>query len=272
MKKIILLLGVVFMSLAGCSPEDNAQEPASLTVAPTDPVVFSAEATESFTFTVETDQRSWTVASDQTWCKVSKKADGVSFTVTALVNSSTEAPTAAVVTVTAGDATPVRIDATQAAARAELSDYREPFIGFGADLAATRQGGLEVIGWREGDPGALLFNPSDLTMIGYKGVGDVIQYNYYMTDEVFAIDGDKAVVLSDSPATLSHASVFMEMKYRAGLLEFLDENYIDIGVADANAIFYSNEDGTLSVQVYTTTGTDGKEIVEVVYAPNTTNP
>lgn len=84
----------------------------SLSVSPDpDPVVFDAAATRNFVFEVDTNQSSWKAESDKTWCKIAMS--GNKFTVTAVANTATSSPEAATITVTAGDAAPVTITATQ---------------------------------------------------------------------------------------------------------------------------------------------------------------
>jgi uncharacterized protein YaaQ len=78
-------------------------------------VAFAADGTPdgNTTFTVSTNQSTWEAISSQTWCTVSKTANG--FTVSAAANLSPTAPAQATVTVTAGEATPVVITVTQEA-------------------------------------------------------------------------------------------------------------------------------------------------------------
>lgn len=118
MKKLFFLLFASTLLLAGCDPKEPVTtNDASLRVTPehsqTGALQFSAEATESFTFAVETNQSEWDAVADQTWVVVTKADDGNSFTVTAQPNTETTAPADAVITVTAGEATPVTIDAKQ---------------------------------------------------------------------------------------------------------------------------------------------------------------
>lgn len=99
------------MSLAGCQTNEN--DPSLLVDPQRGAIEFSASAMESYTFTVETNQPSWEVESDQTWCQVTKSEDGKSFVAAALPNDTATASAPAVITVTAGSATPVTIGATQ---------------------------------------------------------------------------------------------------------------------------------------------------------------
>jgi uncharacterized repeat protein (TIGR02543 family) len=92
-------------------------EAARLSVSPDSPITFT-ETGGAYDITVTTNQSSWDAVSDQTWCTVEKSED--QFTVTASANTaSTERK--ATITVTAGNATNVTINATQAAA-APVSD------------------------------------------------------------------------------------------------------------------------------------------------------
>ena len=101
--------------IAGCSKNNPVPEPEpeapTLTVAPTEDMEFSAEATESYTIRVTTNQNNWNAVSDQGWCVVTRHDD--SFTVTAKENRAAAAPTPAKITVSAGEAAPVTIAATQ---------------------------------------------------------------------------------------------------------------------------------------------------------------
>ncbi len=109
-----LTVCAAIMLLAACSENDG--DNSYLNVSPaTETIAFSADAAETFSFTVETNQAAWNVDSNQSWCTATKTADGKGFVVTARPNGSTAAPEAAVITVTAGNASPVTITATQQA-------------------------------------------------------------------------------------------------------------------------------------------------------------
>lgn len=69
------LLGFV----TGCSDDDTAT--ALLQIAPSTDLVFEAVGGTK-AIEVKTDQTTWSVESNQTWCKV-EKSDGTHFTVTA---------------------------------------------------------------------------------------------------------------------------------------------------------------------------------------------
>lgn len=83
-----------------CSDDDNAT--ALLQIDPSTDLVFEAVG-GTRTIEVKTDQATWQVESNQTWCKV-EKSDGTHFTVTAEENTASEPKPQAVVTVTAGTA------------------------------------------------------------------------------------------------------------------------------------------------------------------------
>lgn len=108
---------------------------------------FSAEAPESHTFEVITNQSAWRAESDQNWCKVSIEPDNHRFTVTALPNEATEQPKPATITITAGEAAPLTIVATQQAAQeAEYDLYISGY--FSADegrFACYWKNGEQVI-------------------------------------------------------------------------------------------------------------------------------
>ncbi len=89
--------------------------PDLLSVSSNSSIQFSAFATEApKTIYVTTNQSSWSVVSDQTWCKVTKENN--SFIVSASPNFSEQPPAVATITVSAGNAIPVKIDAIQLAA------------------------------------------------------------------------------------------------------------------------------------------------------------
>lgn len=90
------LLGFV----TGCSDDDTAT--ALLQITPSTDLVFEAVGGTK-AIEVKTDQTTWSVESNQTWCKV-EKSDGTHFTVTAEENTASEPMPQAAVTVTAGTA------------------------------------------------------------------------------------------------------------------------------------------------------------------------
>lgn len=101
MKKIYFgILCCLLGFTTSCSDDDNAT--ALLQIDPSTDLVFEAVG-GTRTIEVKTDQATWQVESNQTWCKV-EKSDGTHFTVTAEENTASEPKPQAVVTVTAGTA------------------------------------------------------------------------------------------------------------------------------------------------------------------------
>lgn len=109
------LLGFV----TGCSDDDTAT--ALLQIDPSTDLVFEAVGGTK-TIEVKTDQTTWSVESNQTWCKV-EKSDGTHFTVTAEENTASEPMSQAAVTVTAGTAQVVlKVDQKGTATPPHLTD------------------------------------------------------------------------------------------------------------------------------------------------------
>lgn len=101
MKKIYFgILCCLLGFTTSCSDDDNAT--ALLQIDPSTDLVFEAVG-GTRTIEVKTDQATWQVESNQTWCKV-EKSDGTHFTVTAEENTASEPMPQAAVTVTAGTA------------------------------------------------------------------------------------------------------------------------------------------------------------------------
>lgn len=101
MKKIYFgILCCLLGFTTSCSDDDNAT--ALLQIDPSTDLVFEVVG-GTRTIEVKTDQATWQVESNQTWCKV-EKSDGTHFTVTAEENTASEPKPQAVVTVTAGTA------------------------------------------------------------------------------------------------------------------------------------------------------------------------
>ena len=99
MKKIYFgILCCLLGFTTSCSDDDNAT--ALLQIDPSTDLVFEAVG-GTRTIEVKTDQATWQVESNQTWCKV-EKSDGTHFTVTAEENTASEPMPQAAVTVTAG--------------------------------------------------------------------------------------------------------------------------------------------------------------------------
>ena len=101
MKKIYFgILCCLLGFTTSCSDDDNAT--ALLQIDPSTDLVFEAVG-GTRTIEVKTDQATWQVESNQTWCK-GEKSDGTHFTVTAEENTASEPMPQAAVTVTAGTA------------------------------------------------------------------------------------------------------------------------------------------------------------------------
>lgn len=120
MKRLLLWsLCALSVCIAGCSKDDTEPQPQpdpELTLAPDEPIAFTAEG-GSVEVTVTTNMESWTAVSDQSWCKVESSQN--KFTVSADKNTLLEPMTAATVTVTAatGDRSISKtLQVTQAAA------------------------------------------------------------------------------------------------------------------------------------------------------------
>ena len=93
-------------------------ETATLSISPvTTDISFSVDATESYAYTVTTNQTSWdakVTTADATWCKVEKTADGKGFTVTANANLKETKQRRASVVVSAKGAKSIVISVIQA--------------------------------------------------------------------------------------------------------------------------------------------------------------
>lgn len=110
---LMMLFAGVIMLFTACS-EEEVQAPSLIVNPNADPIEFSAAATETFQYSINTNQLTWDAVSDQSWCIVTKAKSGKSFTITALQNTSlTATPVIATVTVTADNATPIDISVTQ---------------------------------------------------------------------------------------------------------------------------------------------------------------
>lgn len=107
--------------LTGCNKDDSDPDAEPfLTIEPsTDAIAFSADATESYTYRITTNQPVWLATSDQDWCVVTMDAYDNSFTVTALRNGADTPPPPATITVSAGSLNTLTITAIQAA----VTDY-----------------------------------------------------------------------------------------------------------------------------------------------------
>ncbi len=133
-----MAVGVVLLALFGCK-----KELPYLIISPTDDIVFSAAATETFTIQVATNIEIWKVSSSQEWCKVSalvvpttdKPLPVTSFTVTALENKTMESPEEAIITVSAEGVPSVTLKVRQNAANGFLK------ISQVGNITYTPQGG-----------------------------------------------------------------------------------------------------------------------------------
>lgn len=120
-----IIVAAVVLLLAGCDKKGNEPEPEpqkpTLAVTPApDPIAFSARATESYVFTVTTNQPSWEAETDQSWCTLTVDNEANTLTVNASRNESTTAPAPATITLSAGDAPALTILATQAAVEYDI--------------------------------------------------------------------------------------------------------------------------------------------------------
>ncbi|MDR2890719.1 MAG: hypothetical protein LBV18_03835 [Alistipes sp.] len=222
---------------AACDPkngnenENENQTEATLTVGPdTDPIEFSAAATESFTFTVDTDQPSWDADSNREWCVVTVAEDGKSFTVTALPNTLTTAPEAAVITVTAGEATPVEIDAAQAAAEEPEPEPTPAHISF--KTAYMDEGGMyapliagsgeATIDWGDGTP----LQTVTLNPLVADYYGDELPTSDNQIEHVYAPGtGEKTIVITGDGVTglgTGFTGWITEMTVEMPSLKYLD--------------------------------------------------
>lgn len=99
-----VLAALTGLLLAGCSKKKSETPSPLLSLNPAE-TSFSTSGT--YSFEVETNQKSWEVRSDQEWCAVTPDYAGGSFSVEL---SGAPAPAHAAVTVQAGAAAPVTID------------------------------------------------------------------------------------------------------------------------------------------------------------------
>ncbi len=129
LKHFYTLFGALYLSVllfTSCSDNDDNKEDEdngggtstpTLSLSPkvTD-IVFSATATEDYTYEVTTNQTEWNVEvapATATWCTVKKSSDGKSFSVKATQNEENVVPEKATITVTAGKAKTISFSATQ---------------------------------------------------------------------------------------------------------------------------------------------------------------
>lgn len=114
------LLTAMVMLLTSCNKDENDGGTPYVKISPTtDAIAFSADGSETYTYEIETNQPVWLANSDQDWCVVTMDAYNNKFTVTAVPNGASTAPTPAIITVSAGSENTLTITATQAA----MTDY-----------------------------------------------------------------------------------------------------------------------------------------------------
>jgi hypothetical protein len=138
MKKVKFLIVIVAFMFGACQNDDDVS---SLSLAPSGQttVSFAADGTttENATFTVVTNQSTWNIQVNKNWVTFIKNSN--SFTLKAKVNDLYTMPEKATVTISAGKATPIVIEVTQAAAIIEPTlslDHSDP-IAFEADGTTT---------------------------------------------------------------------------------------------------------------------------------------
>lgn len=110
MKNALMMLCSILL-ITACGSDDDDYTKLSVDLKDLS-LSFTAQATESFTVTVDTDQETWDVQSDKSWCKVEKASSR--FVVTAEPNETEQAPETATIAVTATGAKPILIKVTQA--------------------------------------------------------------------------------------------------------------------------------------------------------------
>lgn len=112
------LLTAMVMLLTSCNKDENDGGTPYVKISPTtDAIAFSADGSETYTYEIETNQPVWLANSDQDWCVVTMDAYNNKFTVTAIPNGASTAPTPAIITVSAGSENTLTITATQAAVK-----------------------------------------------------------------------------------------------------------------------------------------------------------
>lgn len=204
------LLGVLL--LAGCDKEKQGPEDTpSLSISPVlERVDFSAAGTERYDFRVRSNQTLWRATSDQLWCKVKIDPGFNDFTIYAEPNTSTT-PATATITVSAGNAKPITITATQAAAEPWYDIYmagsytlkadRKKYIccwknGVGETLYTDDSGSFECTSITESN-GSIYIAGRITTNPCYWKDGQRFELpndRYYSTRSI-AVDGEKVYVL-----------------------------------------------------------------------------
>lgn len=108
------LLAFASSALVSCKSSEKVDKQNTLTVKPVADIAFKADANEDVVLTITTDAESWSVEKND-W--ITARQDGNKLTVNVEPNS-TEAVRPGRITISAGNAQPVRINVTQAAAEA----------------------------------------------------------------------------------------------------------------------------------------------------------
>ncbi|WP_295940688.1 BACON domain-containing protein [uncultured Alistipes sp.] len=145
------------MAITICSCSDKGEDVKStLTITPTlSAVEFSADGRKAYnlgqeitpTFSVSTNQSTWSAESNKSWCSVTENKSAKTFTISALANTSETAPEAATVTVKTQGIAPITITVTQAAFEGEDYLSIDPVLSaieFSADGAKAFDGDNEV--------------------------------------------------------------------------------------------------------------------------------
>ena len=137
-KSIYSILTLIISVFAYASCNDSEQQFPSLEIDyHSSTIYFTAQALENETviINVETNQSSWDVICDQSWCIINKYSD--SFTVSANPCNSSKENQAAIITIIAGEATPIQITVKQE----NLYLYCTPKTGW--DF--TEEGGIKKL-------------------------------------------------------------------------------------------------------------------------------
>ena len=138
----VVLTAAMMASVTSC--KDKNEEPAPvLTVSPpTSMVTFdeNGSTSDNTTFSVETNQSSWTIEKDQGWVSATKNDAGTGFTISASRNDNQESQPDATVTIKAGKAPSVMITAKQSGHVIVI----EPTISIDPDAATVEPEGEDV--------------------------------------------------------------------------------------------------------------------------------
>lgn len=218
---------------AGCSSDKTAADPTPPEPpAPTlsldrgaGPVVFTAAAKESFAYVVTTNQPSWDVDSDQTWCLVAKDSKG--FTLTAVENTAPVPPLPATVTVKAGAAEPILLTVTQEVAQIDV-------YVVGIERTGSEYSSAVAKVWKNGKPWDQARYHA--TIPGALGDGEKSSY----AESVYVWDGDVYVAGTEYrvPVIWKNGQPWDRTKYhdiQPGCLVKDDESS-----GDANSVYVSD--------------------------------